>query len=364
MVTVNSTGCVCMFSGCTFVWDNGAASAQNMQAASGYNYVTITRLDGCVIIDSVNIPESPALFLDTLVTPLSCYDDASGMISITPNPMFTASYVWSNGASTNEITGLSAGVYDVTISDNRPCSQQLTFTVTQPDSLIANFTASNVTCNGDNDGTIEITASGGTPDYMYTVNGIDSSAYLYEGLSPGNYTMNISDQNACTSSSTVLTITEPGVLTSVITPTIESGPGALDGMAEIEVNGGTAPYTVVWNDPNTQNGTLAVYLSNGWYTATVTDANGCVLEDSVFIHTLSLSESTGLAWGFYPNPADELLILQLDGEVFYELIDQFGKVVLSGQEKIINVKELSCGMYILRVQTALFMSMEKVIIGR
>lgn len=364
MATVNSTGCVCMFSGCTFLWDNGVAIAQNTQAPSGYNYVTITHLDGCVVVDSVNIPESPAVFLDTLVTHLSCYGDSSGMISITPNPMFTASYVWSNGESTNEITGLDAGIYDVTISDNRPCSQQLTFTVAQPDSLIANFTASDVTCHGDDDGSIEISASGGTPDYIYTINGIDSIAFLYEGLSPGIYNIGVSDQNACTGSSTVLTISEPNVITSTITPTIESGSGALDGMAEIEVNGGTDPYDIVWSDPNTQTGTLAVYLSNGWYTATVTDSNGCVHQDSVYIHTLSLDESTNIAWGFYPNPANEFLILNVDGDVFYELIDQFGKVVLSGKEKTIRVKELSCGMYVLRVQTSVFTSMEKVVVGR
>ena len=364
MVTVNSTGCVCMFSGCTFSWDNGVTIAQNTQAASGYNYVTITRLDGCVIVDSVNIPESPALFTDTVVTHLSCNGNASGMISITPNPLFTASYVWSTGESTNEINGLAAGEYDVTISDNRPCSQQLTFTVTQPDSLLALFTSSNVTCPGDNDGSIEISAIGGTPDFIYTLNGIDSSAFLYEELSPGIYTISVSDQNACTSSSTIYTVTEPSVLTSLITPTIESGLGSLDGMAEIEVNGGTVPYTIVWNDPNSQNGPLAVYLSNGWYTATVADSNGCVHQDSVYIHTLSLLESSDIAWGFYPNPADEFLTLNIEGDVHYELIDQFGKVVLSGKEKIIRIKELSSGMYVLRVQTPLFMSMEKVIITR
>jgi hypothetical protein len=364
MVTVNSTGCVCMFSGCTFLWDNGVAIAQNTQAASGYNYVTITRLDGCVIVDSVNIPDSPEIILDTVVTNLTCYENASGMISITPNPMFTVSYAWSTGESTNEITGLDAGDYDVTISDNRPCSQQLTFTVTQPDSLIANFTVSDVTCYADNNGSIEISATGGTPDYTYTVNGIDSSAFLYEGLSPGIYNIDVSDQNDCSSSSAVLTITEPDVLTSLITPTIESGPGALDGMAEIEVNGGTAPYDIFWSDPNTQTGTLAVYLSNGWYTATVTDSNGCVHQDSVYINTLSLSESSDISWGFYPNPAEDYLTLYVDGDVFYELIDQFGKVVLSGNEKTIRVEELSTGIYVLRVQTALFISMKKVIIGR
>jgi len=364
MVTVNSTGCVCMFSGCTFLWDNGVAIAQNTQAVSGFNYVTITHANGCIVLDSVNIPESPVIFIDSVVTHLSCYGNSSGMISITPNPMYTLSYAWSTGETTNEITGLPEGEYDVELTDSRPCSQTLTFTVTQPEELLATFTASDVSCHGDNDGTIEIVAGGGTPDYVYTVNGIDSVAFLYEGLTPGIYNVSVSDQNGCPGSSEVVTISEPDVLTSVITPTIESGPGALDGTAEIAITGGTSPYDIVWNDPNTQTGELAVYLSNGWYSATVTDTNGCVLQDSVYINTLDLDEITVNSLEFYPNPADDFLFLELSGDLFYELIDQSGKVVLSGNEKIIRVKELSSGMYVLRVQTALFNSQRKVVIER
>lgn len=131
----------------------------------------------------------------------------------------------------------------------------------------------NVLCNGDNNGSATVVASGGNGNYTYTWQPGSLAGATQTGLSPGTYTVDAEDSDACAGSITV-TITEP--LNITLTPTItNSDCGFPNGEVEIQVTGGTSPYTFLWSTGGTTPSTGLVLA--GAYSVTVTDANGCTV---------------------------------------------------------------------------------------
>jgi hypothetical protein len=107
------------------------------------------------------------------------------------------SYIWDNGNTSHSITNVPAGVYWVTITDNTGCSRIDSLSIYQPPALLASTTQTNVTCNGLNNGTATINASGGTPPYFYHWSN-NSSTQTTSGLSATNYTVTTTDNHGCT----------------------------------------------------------------------------------------------------------------------------------------------------------------------
>jgi hypothetical protein len=350
-VTVSSNGCPCMFNTCVFSWNNGVGIAANNQASSGYNTVTITHPNGCIVQDSVLIPEPLAVVTDTLIQNVLCYGGSDGSISLTTPSNFAPFFLWYNGTTESSVNGLEAGEYTVEVSDNRPCAQTLSLIITEPNLLEISTSISDITCHNENDGSLIVEASGGTPNYTYSLNGNETSDPQFNNLSPGNFTIYTEDENGCISQSVNFTLVNPVILQSTIDPTTESGPGALDGMAEITISGGTAPYDIVWSDPNSQTGNLAVYLTNGWYYASITDANGCESIDSVYINTLSISESQLIKPIVHPNPATDFLHIANLKVYEYFVFDAQGKLICFGNDELIDIRDLSPGVYQLKIVT-------------
>src|SRR6185436_9828546 len=164
-------------------------------------------------------------------------------------------------------TGLSAGTYTVTVTDNHGCSAQQTYTVNQPPcTLNLSATRVNVTCHDNADGTINVTTSGAQGSVSYLWND-GATTEDRSGLAPGTYTVTATDAGNCTSTITK-TITEPAtlVITGVVTDvTITSGN---NGAIDVSVAGGTLGFQYLWN-----NGTITedrTGLPAGTYTVTVT----------------------------------------------------------------------------------------------
>jgi gliding motility-associated-like protein len=202
----------------------------------------------------------------------------SGTGSATANPVFCSApytYAWSNGQTTQTATGLGAGTYTVIVSGAGACNEIDTATVTLSGSGL-NITAlaqTNVTCFGGNNGSSTSgNPSGGQGPYTFSWTTTPSqSNQTATGLAAGNYTVYITDAAGCSVSQTV-TITQPTqiVINSANTPTTCSGN---TGTATANPNGGTSPYTYLWN--NGQTTQTATGLAQGSYTCTVTDAAGC-----------------------------------------------------------------------------------------
>lgn len=364
MATLNSTGCYCMFSGCTFLWENGGTAKPNSALHEGWNSVVITHANGCVVEDSVFIPSPPPVVDSVIYQNVElCFGDQTGSaIVYYDQATQLLNFTWSNGMTNDTITGIGAGDYYVIVEDGRPCRDSIAFTITQPDQVQFSAIATNSNCAGYDDGTIEFTASGGMAPLVYFYNGNGGLYDLVAGLGPDTYDVYVQDQNGCTSPVQTLTITEPTALDIVISGTTASGPTSLDGIAEVSVTGGTMPYSITWDDPNTQTGDMAVYLNPGWYTATVIDLNGCTLEDSVYIGALGIQETSNTGLMFYPNPVTDKI--NLSGNITELLIfDAKGAVVLQKEDPSTAMSiDLSSGMYTIELRSGSEVRRTKLII--
>ena len=216
------------------------------------------------------------------VTDVACHGESNGEVAISAmGGVGTLTYELLNTGDTNTdggFTGLAAGSYTVLVSDDNNCSFAVDFDVDEPTLLIASIiSSSDVSCNGANDGTATVSATGGTTDYSYAWPDGQTTATA-TGLSGGTYEVTVTDANLCTTTAEV-TIAEPAAALDITTtPAVLTNPtcnGGTDGSIDITVLGGTAPYTYAWSsgdnveDPST--------LSAGTYEVTVTDANGCTI---------------------------------------------------------------------------------------
>ncbi len=275
----------------TYLWDD--ASAQTTATAVGLSpgdyTVTVTDANGCTITTTPAVTITQPVVLSasaTKVQDVTCNGDADGSISTSVAGGTTDyTYLWDDASAQTTATavGLSPGDYTVTVTDANGCTITTTpaVTITQPVVLSASATkVQDVTCNGDADGSISTSVAGGTTDYTYLWD--DASAQTTAtavGLSPGDYTVTVTDANGCTITTTpAVTITQPVVLSASATKVQDvTCNGDADGSISTSVAGGTTDYTYLWDDASAQTTATAVGLSPGDYTVTVTDANGCTI---------------------------------------------------------------------------------------
>ncbi|MCW3105374.1 MAG: hypothetical protein JWO09_3814 [Bacteroidetes bacterium] len=264
--------------GYTYLWMPGSfTSATISNLSSGTYTVTVTDLKGCVVLATANITQPAALAISfNAQTNVSCFGGNNGSVNATPSggtPNY--SYAWApGGASTNSISGLSAGTYTLTITDNNSCQVQNTVTITQPaTALSVTATSTPATCNGGSNGTATATGAGGTGPYTYSWMPGSLSGQNVTGLTAGTYTVMPMDANGCTATNTV-TVSEPSAMVLTMNAT-NSNCGTPSGQASVSVSGGIAPYTYLWS-PSGGTASTATGLIAGAYTIQVTDANGCI----------------------------------------------------------------------------------------
>ncbi|MBN8703229.1 MAG: gliding motility-associated C-terminal domain-containing protein [Bacteroidetes bacterium] len=208
------------------------------------------------------------------VNPVSCFGGATGSIYITPGgtPPFT--YLWDNASTDEDITGLTAGVYTLTLTDSSPGSVVQSFTVAEPALLSAVVSAStNVACNGQSTGAVDVTISGGTGSYTFAWSNSATTEDL-AAIPAGTYSLLVTDANACTATIPTFTIAEPATLTAVVTASTNVAcNGQSTGAVNVTVSGGTGSYTFGWSNSATTEdlGSLAA----GTYSLLVMDANSC-----------------------------------------------------------------------------------------
>ena len=224
---------------------------------------------------------------------VSVFGNNDGTIDLTViggSSAYTFSWTGPNGftATTEDLTGLFAGTYTVSINDGYCVPIELTFTLTQPPELLVQQDPAltiNLLCFGDSNGAvgIQITQESVPPyDYeLYDGNGnlitsITDSTNLnpqFTGLFAGTYSVLVTDTNGGTKTVTGLVVSQPNDI--VITPTITEITcyGANNASISLTVSGGTGPYQANWS--NLATGFFQDNLAAGSYTITITDANGC-----------------------------------------------------------------------------------------
>ena len=252
----------------TYNWGGGIITEDRIGLAANTYAVTVTDANSCTATKSIIVTELTGLSLTNTSVNVSCNGGSNGSIDLTAAGGITPyTYNW-GGVSTEDRTGLVAGIYTVTVTDVNLCSSIKSIAITQPTAITLNNTSVNVSCNGGSNGSIDLTAAGGTTPYTYNWGGVVTEDRI--NLMAGIYTVTVTDANSCTATRNV-TITQPTAITisSVITNASCSN---LNGAIDVTVFGGRTPYTYNWGGVITED---RAGLAAGSYTLTVTDANAC-----------------------------------------------------------------------------------------
>ncbi len=213
------------------------------------------------------------------ITNTDCPSASTGAIDLSvTNDYGPYDYQWSNGSTLQDITGIEAGMYMVTITDEATCQTVETFTVGGPPAFQFDTLVTKPTCGGGMDGAVTLTVSGGTPPYQYNWQntGFTSNNFL-NNIMQGDYAVTVRDQNNCTVD-LVLPVRE---LELILDPAVQAVTrpscfGFSDGSIVVAIDNGLGPFQYNWNDGNGfVNENSLLNLSAGTYEVEVRDANLC-----------------------------------------------------------------------------------------
>lgn len=277
----------------SYLWSNGFSQTNTSSSTSlvsglsaGSYTVTIVNSNSCTTTYSYTLVNSnaPVMTMHSL-NPNLCNGDciASVYVSLsgTLNPPF--SYNWSTGESqstpsvSDTVSGLCAGNYYVTISDNAGCVGIGSHTVTEPAVFTSQIAqVSPVLCNGQCNGVLTATTGGNNPGpltYLWMPGA--NTTPTASGFCAGTATVIITNANGCTTTSS-FALSQPSLLSSAITTVTDNYcTGNGNGTATVAGSGGTPPYQYYWNSVPPQTTATASGLVQGTYTAIVTDSYGC-----------------------------------------------------------------------------------------
>ena len=284
----------------------GPSTPANIQdpggLAAGTYCVTVTDAIGCTADTCITVTAGPGINVLASAQSASCAAASNGSITLTVTAAtgpFT--YDWDDDTldGIKNPTGLAPGTYCVTVTDANSCPKSTCVTVQAGNGINVVATPEEVTCNGGADGEIAVSITNGSGSYSYTWSDLSLSGANPANLSPGTYTVTVTDNSSgCTGTATAV-VTEPSLLDVNAVPTNVTCFGAADGMMLVNVQGGVNPYNYTWSSPDATGGNPSS-LAPGNYAVTVTDANGCTGFDEAIINdgvqiSVSLVESSNPA---------------------------------------------------------------------
>ncbi|WP_439554335.1 PKD domain-containing protein [Flavobacterium macrobrachii] len=254
-----------------------AATDDISNLAPGVYLVTVSDANNCgPKTATFTITEPPVLQVNLVSqTNVDCFGFSTGAINaevIGGTSPYT--YAWSNGETTEDITAIPAGVYNLIVTDSLGCSQNLSVTITQSPEIIINAITTPIVCYGDNNATIDVTISGGVAPYLYQWSNLATSLNL-TNLAPDDYIITVTDGIGCIK---VLSINIPSPPIFDVAPVVSniSCFGANDGSINLNFVGGIAPVNLVWSDGST-SGTSRNNLPPGIYSVVITDSKPCTI---------------------------------------------------------------------------------------
>lgn len=258
-----------------FIWSNGATTQVNPNLSAGNYTVTVTDAAGCIASGGGNIldtPDPPDLQLSA--DPPSC-GDPLGNISSSVSPSGNYTYLWSTGQTTQDLSGVPAGTYSLTVTDGLGCTDEASIILTANNGSITlqSAIANNTLCIGGN-GTIQLNVTSSSAYWIDWNTGVTGNAL--NNLSGGQYSATITNMEGCeiTAEFTITNINTYPTLTGTATNTACT---TNTGSIEVTVNP-AGSYTYTWS-----NGAETEDISNlgaGIYTLTITDVNGCQAQES------------------------------------------------------------------------------------
>ena len=267
----------------SFLWSNGGDTETITDLAPGHYSVSITDELGCQTTSIVTVNAFGCnLQVSAVATDISCSGLTDGTAQVTlTGAVDPVDFTWSNGDSTQIISDLTAGTYTVTVQDGNACSALANVKVNDATAIFANATATNETAVGAQDGAATALPVGGSSPYSYLwSNGGTEQSIV--GLSPGTYTVTVTDAKQCSTEQTVSVATVNCAIQLSISATDAQCFGNPSGFVSAVVSGGALPYAFIWS--NGPTGQTQFSVPAGTYTVTATDAAGCVAVQSVVVN--------------------------------------------------------------------------------
>lgn len=302
----DGTGAVSVTSGGTspysYLWGDGQTTSTATGFMWGSYAVTVTDANGCTSTTNVSVSEAGAATVTTnSVTNTTCYNGANGVIDINVtggNPPYT--YSWSNGGTTEDISGLTAGNYSVVITDAGSCMAILNATVGQGTQIIVSTNVVQAPTCGNLDGSASANVTGGTAPYSYSwTNSGGQTTQTATGLGAGTRTVTVTDANGCISTGIISlsNANSPMIASTVVNVSCN---GAADGTIDLNISGGTSPFLFTWSTnvggPQINNEDVNS-LAPGNYIVTVQDAANCFSFNNYTIIEPAVLSSTAVSTG-------------------------------------------------------------------
>ena len=261
---------------------------------------------------------------------------------------------------------VGAGVYAIEAVDANGCSFDASVDLAGPAEIVPNATVTDVLCSDSEDGVIDVVGTGGTGmGYIYSIdNGGFGPNGEFDDLAPGEYTITVQDDSECEGSAT-FTVSSPDAIDITVDANIGANETTNNGVVDITVTGGTAPFEFSWEGPGFESADEDPSgMAPGDYTVTITDANGCTFTSTTITVVVNgLDEMVNIIdVTLFPNPTNgafELNMAGLNGEsVTAVLVDGIGREVsredlgnLTGQfVHRMNLNNVESGVYYLRLQ--------------
>ena len=244
------------------------------------------------VTDDVDVLNNSTMSVSTSFTDPTCAGSTNGTASVSGTSNSPpVNYLWSNSSNSTTITNLGAGTYDVTVSDNGGCTITSSVTLTDPPQIVVDSSSTTPDTCGANDGTINISASGGTGTLSYNYGSGANTTGIFQNLSAGNYIVTITDDNSCSITQS-LTVGVAGAVTADFT---QSNNQCLTGNSfDFTNTGDTGPgLTWLWNfqgantpSSNLENPTGVSWNTSGTYTVTQLLARGNCTDTASYTVTI------------------------------------------------------------------------------
>ena len=271
----------------TYSWLSGQTTEDISGLLAGSYAYTITDFNGCQFTNGLDVdqPAQPLLVTD-VITDVNCFGESNGGIDLTVTGG-TSPYVyeWANSSyllsvTSQDLVNYPANTYRYKVTDNNGCKFFDTLDINQPPVLTTSVVGVNILCKGGNNGSVDLTVNGGVLPYVYSWNNSETVEDI-NTLVAGYYEVLVTDDHNCTISD-FITLTEPldSLRFTYEVEDVKCNDGE-DGTIDLSITGGTQNYGYLWS-----NGDVVPHISNltaGMYTFTITDANNCLLIDSIYV---------------------------------------------------------------------------------